>query len=282
MLRMKRSRTANGAAELHKALGSYELPTIPGVIAAAMERVSSPDCDLREVAAIVSRDPGLSARLLTAVNSAAYAPRNPIVGVTQAVTMFGKNHLESMLISLAASHAVARRPAAGFDMPRFWRIASWRGMAAAALSKRFDRQHSSENFSAALLEDIAVPLLVASQPRYSGVLADWHAGRGELADLEREVFGWTHATVAGWLFDEWGFPVSLRDAVTETYDGEPSDLQYPVVRVVSSLGAPRDYPEVIQETATSVTQVFGMPDDAAIELLESARRDSAALAQSLA
>jgi HD-like signal output (HDOD) protein len=282
MLKMKRSRATGGGAQLRKVLGNFDLPTIPALVTTAIEQVSSPDCDLREVADTVGRDPGLSARLLTVVNSAAYAPRNPIVGVRQAVTMFGKNHLESMLISLAASRAVSSSPPPGFDMPRFWRIASWRASAAASVSKRFDRIHSSENFSAALLEDIAVPLLIANQPRYGAVFADWRAGKGDLADLEHEAFGWTHATVAGWLFEEWGFPDSLCDAVTETCSGDPTSLQYPVVRAVSALGAPRDYPEVIEETANRLTRIFGLPHDQAIELLEEARLDGATLAQSLA
>lgn len=83
------------------------------------------------------------------------------------------------------------------------------------------------------------------------------------------------------MFDEWGFPDSLRDAVTETCNGDPSSLKYPVVRVASALGAPRDYPEVIQDTANRVGRVFGVPGDDAIELLEAARLDAATLAQSL-
>ena len=139
MLRLKRSRNDEGSSELKRALGGLQPPTIPGSMAAAIEQVSSPDCDLRDVAETIGRDPGLSARLLTIVNSAAYAPRNPIVGVTQAVTMFGKNQLESMLISLAASRVVASQPTPGFDLTQFWHVSAWRASAAAALSKHFDR-----------------------------------------------------------------------------------------------------------------------------------------------
>ncbi len=89
------------------------------------------------------------------------------------------------------------------------------------------------------------------------MLADWRAGKGELTDLEQEAFGWTHKVVAGWLFDEWGFPATLRVAVTETGRPEDSAVQYPVVRVMSSLSAPRDDSEVIEETASRVTTVFG-------------------------
>jgi HD-like signal output (HDOD) protein len=224
----------------------------------------------------------LSARLLTTVNSAAYAPRNPIVGVAQAVTMFGRNHLESMLISLAASRAVSSTVAAGFDLNRFWTVAAWRASAAALLSKRVDRPRSSENFSAALLEDIAVPLLVANKPGYPKTLQDWQNGAGELADLEMAAYGWSHRTVAGWLFDEWGFPDSLRNAVTDEGSPEEGTAGYPVVRVVSSLSVPGEMSAVMAATATRIAGVFGIPEEAATEVLQAARSDAATLAGSLA
>lgn len=282
MLRMKRSKTDDGSAELRRALGGLQPPTIPGMVAAAIEQVSSPGCDLREVADTVGRDPGLSARLLSIVNSAAYAPRNPIVGVTQAVTMFGKNQLESMLISLAASRVVAGHQIPGFDLTQFWHTSAWRASSAAALSNHFDRPRRSENFSASLLEGIAIPLLAANQPRYAGVLAGWRAGNGTLRDLELETFGWTHITVADWLFDEWGFPAALRDAVTDEGVPEAGTAKYPVVRVVSSLCGSLEHTEAIEVTAARITTVFGMPDDLAAALLETTRTEAMVLAQSLA
>lgn len=281
MLRMKRSKSSDGASELRRVLGNFELPTIPGLVTAAIEQISAPDADMRQVADTIGRDPGLSARLLSVVNSAAYAPRNPIVGVAQAVTMYGKNQLESMLISLAASRVVAGKPAPGFDLNQFWKVAAWRGSAAATLSKRVDRVRSSENFSAALLADIAVPLLAAGKPGYTNVLASWRAGSGNLAALEQAAYGWDHHVVAGWLFDEWGFPEALRDAVTEAGLSEDSQARYPVVRTVASLSSPGEPGEVIAETAARINAVFGLSDEDAVALLEAARIDGATLAQSL-
>lgn len=281
MLKMKRSKEKGAGADLRRVLGDVELPTIPALVTAAIEQVSSPDCDLRQVAETVGRDPGLSARLLTTVNSAAYAPRNPIVGVTQAVTMFGRNHLESMLISLAASRAVSSTAAPGFDLGRFWTVAAWRASAAALLSKRVDRPRSSENFSAALLEDIAVPLLVANKPGYSKTLSEWQSSAGELSDLEMTAYGWNHKTVAGWLFDEWGFPESLRDAVTDEGSPEDGTAAYPVVRVVSSLSAPGEVAAVTETTSSRICAVFGLAAGEADALLQEARSDAATLADSL-
>jgi len=280
MLR-KRSRAKDAGSDLRRVLGGMELPTIPGVVTMAIEQVSAPDCDMRLVAETVSRDPGLSARILSVVNSAAYAPRNPIVGVAQAVTMFGKNHLESMLISLAASRATSQVTAPGFDLGGFWQIAAWKASAAGTISRRLDRARSSENFSAALLQDIAVPLLVSGHPPYRAVFADWQSGGGDLIALERDAFGWTHYEVAGWLFDEWGFPEKLRVAVTESGEPESAVVEYPVVRAVACLSAPLPQPEIIAGAAAVLHETFGLDSETATRLLETARVDGAKLAQSL-
>ena len=280
MVRLRRRSNDRGAS-LRKVLGGVELPAIPELVAAAIEQVSSPDAELREVAETIRLDPGVSARLLTVVNSAAYAPRNPIVDVRQAVTMLGKNRLESMLISLAVSGAVATTRVPGFDMFAFWRLAAWRASAAAALSRQVDRSRSSVNFSASLLQDVAVPILVANEPRYGAVLAAWMAGDGDLEDLENRAFGWTHTAVTGWLFEEWGFPPALHSAVTEVGRPEDGPVAYPVVRVMTSLGARQPGGVVIEETARRIVSVFGVPYDEAASLLKAARSDGADLARYL-
>ena len=278
MVIFKRSRVRDGKAELRRVLGDLEVPTVPELVAVAIEQVSAPDGDLREVAETIALDPGTAAKLLSVVNSAAFAPRTPIIGVAHAVTMMGKNRLESMLISLAVSSAVARKRIPGFDMHEFWRIAAWRASAASALARRVDRARSTEAFTAALLQDIAVPLLVAGQPGYSSVLDAWRNGGCSLEDLEASRFGWTHLEVAGWLFDEWGFPRELCDAVSEA---SRPDGAYAVVRVVSSLNTRGSHDDVVAATAERIVAAFGFDEAEAVELLESAYVDGAHLARYL-
>lgn len=277
---MKRRRERSGN-ELKKLLVDVELPTIPGVVSTAIEETSAPDCDLAEVGTIITTDPGLSARLLSIANSAAYAPRNPITGVAQAVMMLGRNHLESLLISLAAGGVVNSVAPAGFDMESFWRKAAWRAGTAALLADRFDRGRRTENFTAALLGDIAVPILVRARPDYSDVLTEWEVAGGRLIDLERDTFGWDHVEVAGWMFDQWGFPPALRTAVLELGRPEQSEVEFPIVRIVSVLGTPGELSDVIGETAGRIETRFALAFDQAVALIEQAGDDSGKMARSL-
>ncbi|MDH4308694.1 MAG: HDOD domain-containing protein [Acidimicrobiia bacterium] len=279
MAGLRRAKPDAGDA-LRRTLMKADLPTIPAVVTAAIDQVTSPDCDLASVASVISKDPGLTARMLSVVNSAAYAPRNPIVTVHQAVTMFGRNHVESMLISAAASSVVSAATARTFDLRRFWSIAAWRASAASSLSRIVDRSRSSENFTAALLEDIAVPILATQVPGYADTLRSWLTDGGDLSVVEFETHGWTHASAAGILFDEWRFPASLRDAVVE--DPQRDDPDYPVVRAVSTLATPVDRASVIELTVARIGEAFSVSDEIAIPLLEEAYDDGASLARSLA
>lgn len=282
MLRLKRSSSGGAQAELRKVLGRFELPMIPAVVTQALGKIMDPECDLRQVAEIIERDPGLSARLLSISNSAAYAPRSPIVAVPQAVVMLGRNQVESLLITLAASAASHQVAPSGFDLKGFWLRSAWKAATADALSAVVDRRHKAENLTAALLEDIAIPVLLRCQPRFKMVLQDWYAGEGSLADLTRGAFGWTHRTVAGWMFEDWDFPEDLIEAVTEEGDPETDDLEFPVVRLVSSLGAPGATDGAVQSVAEKVAHVFNMEPVVAQTLIERSRITASSLAQALA
>ena len=281
MIRLKRDRKEGCHAELRKVLGEVELPTIPAVVTEAIDRLADPESDLKEVAGVIGRDPGLSARLLSMVNSAVYAPRNPIVAVDRAVMMLGRNHVESLLVSLAASRAVNEVAASAFDLAAFWTTASWRAATASEVSQRVDRDRRAENFTASLLLDVAVPVIVRCRPEYEEVLRRWREGAGRLEELERELFGFTHRTVTAWMFEEWGFPPSLRTAVAEEGHPETDPVEYPVVRIVAELAAPEEVDEVVARVAELLDRVFGLGVDECQDLILRARDTSASLARSL-
>ena len=66
---------------------------------------------------------------------------------------------------------------------------------------------TEEIFAAALLQDMAVPLLAKEFPQiYTRLLHDRGDGRQRLSHLENETLGWTHAEAAGMLVRQWNLP----------------------------------------------------------------------------
>jgi hypothetical protein len=92
------------------------------------------------------------------------------------------------------------------------------------------------------------------------VLAESQAGNETPPNLEQAAFGWTHHEVAGWLFDEWGLPETLRDAVTDDGRLEDGSAAYPMVGVISSLSTPGEPDEAAGATAERIATVLACPE----------------------
>jgi hypothetical protein len=68
-------------------------------------------------------------------------------------------------------------------------------------------KEAEEPFSAALLQDMAVPLLAKEAPAaYAKLLSTRKDGKVRLSALEKHVFGWTHAEAAGIMARQWNLP----------------------------------------------------------------------------
>ncbi len=267
-----RRKAKDAQPNLDEILGSFELPSFPAVILAALEKIRDDDASIAEATDVIAADPGLTARLIDTVNSAAFGLRHTVRSVQHAASLLGRSQVESMLISLAVRDAVPNAAGPGFDAQRFWRTAARRAVTARAIADEIDPAARSESFTASLLQDMALPILTrARQQEYGGVLEQWHASTADLAQMEREEFGWTHAGVAGAMCERWSFPPAIGEAIRSHHDGidgedTPSDGLVSV-RIVAPL---REVNEAagVEYLVESMHGALGLSKDRASALVE--------------
>lgn len=277
---LKRSRGSTAERSAHALadiLDGYELPSFPRVIAAAIESVSSVNADMGKVADVLKDDPGLSVQLLRLVNSASFAPRRPIVDLHQAVMMLGRNQLESMLISLAVQRALPKGATPKFDVQAFWAAATQRATVAATYANLFDPGRRSENYTAALLADLALPVLTLQVPGYLDLLEEAGDGVASLCGLEEERFGWTHQSVGALMCEMWGFPEQLRGAIGTHHEPVSASDILPLVKVVATV-PDFNVAQCREAFVTDVTRTFGLPAEQAAQMLDDALADATATA----
>ena len=226
-------------ASLKSILGEdYELPSFPAVIAHSLDVVRDDDASSAEIAAVVASDPATSVRLLSTINSAAYAVRQRVDSVQQAVNLLGRNELESLLIAGAVGRILPDTPAKGFTPRRFWETASRRAALARSLAELVEPSIRSQCFTAALLQDMAVPVLAHHHDSaYGDLLQAWHEEGDDLARMERERYEWDHALAATWLCERWDLPASISAAIGAHHGtGEAGARALGPVNVVAGIG----------------------------------------------
>lgn len=219
---------------LSKALGKFKLPSFPAVVLSALRKLRNPNVPIGEVAAELERDPGVSAQLLGLSNSAARGLRHRVRSVEHAMALLGRAEVESVLLGLAVGQALPKSRTPGFDQDGFWRTAAQRATLARLLAAELQPAAGSESFTAALLQDMALPLLLTAKRReYPAVLERWKAGEGDLCQLEVEQLGFDHSDLAGGMAKMWQFPDGLVQSLgTHHADGVP----YPAAALAAHLG----------------------------------------------
>jgi len=199
---------------LKKALGEYDLPSFPEVVLKTLEKIRDPKVTSKAIAQILAKDPGLTIQVLKTVNTVAFSPIKKVKNLAQAISLMGMSSLESLVLSMGVSKVLPSEPLGGFEPKLFWQVSARRAYVAKALSQYLHPQKNMESFTAGLLQDMALPLLVKRNTEaYKKILKNWNNGNQRLHEIEKETFGWDHAEVASWMCWEWNLPENLASAI---------------------------------------------------------------------
>ena len=259
-------------AELRGVLGEYELPVFSAVVMQTLEQLRDPSSTPTSIATVLAADPGLSVRVLKTVNSAAYSLRHTIVSLDKAVALLGMSAVESLILSVAVSSALPSGNVQGFESVRFWRASARRAATARALATRLHPATAAASFTAALLQDMAVPVLATERGgTYGPLLEHWHNSEDDLAALEQSEFGWNHPEVATWMCSEWALPEEMGSSVGAHHgvhsDGN-RDLDCPPAVALVSAIRESDDPKAMDQLIETVRDTCGLPPDDIVQLLE--------------
>ena len=269
---------------LKEALGDFELPSFPAVVAQAMRQLRDPNATLAEIAEGLMRDPDVSVRLLRLANSPAYSLRHPVSNVHHAMSLLGRAEVESLLLSVSMRRCLPK-PRRGCDATRFWQANARRAAVARAIAKRAHPASAAETFTASLLQEMAVPLLVKARPKeYLPVREAWANGGGELVALEREALGYDHAVIGAAMCAEWSFPEEFVRAVGahhQDYEHDEEDVPL-AVRIVAELRDVDDAEEDFDVLVEATVERLGLTEEDAEELIGDAFDEADEVAAALA
>ncbi|MBT3255288.1 MAG: HDOD domain-containing protein [Deltaproteobacteria bacterium] len=179
-----------------------------------LQKIRNPDSSAIDIAESLSLDPGLSVSLLSIANSAAFSPKNRVENLTQAIALVGFSQLESLVLGVGIAKGIPKQTCQWHDPAEFWLTAARRAVLAHELALILSPAKESECFTAAFLQDMALPFLACYRiDDYEPIFKKWHLEGGDLAQLEREVMEWDHAEVATWICSEWGLPENIALAI---------------------------------------------------------------------
>jgi HD-like signal output (HDOD) protein len=206
--------TATDAPTLDSIFEGKTLPALPQSAIALMQLSQDSDAGPCEFARPIEADPGLMGQVLRFTNSSYFSFSREITSVQQALTLVGSRAITNFALWNAVFSVIPNPQFGPFDLKRLWQDSLRRALLARHLGKALAVPEAEDLFAGALLQDMAIPLLLKELPdQYSELLRRReHEGR-RLSNLEEECFGWNHGDAAALLAARWKLPARFVELI---------------------------------------------------------------------
>jgi len=191
-----------------KSMGA--LPASPIVATKLLELLRKPDLKTRELANAVSLDPVISARLLRIANSAFYQLVKKVSTVNRAIIVVGEDVLKNLALEYSLR---STSKTFGVMERKMWEHSIGCAVASRMLADRLTDLDKDEAYLAGLQHHIGKVVMVnRDKDLYKQVLQAVESGKGELLDIERGLFAYSHEVVGAALLDYWNYPKTIVEA----------------------------------------------------------------------
>ncbi len=186
-----------------------ELPLLPEAAARVVSLCEDQEVDARALESVLEQDPSLAAHVLRVSNSAAYAPKSPIVSLQQAVSRLGLSAIRNIALALSVQGRVFHVPGHQARVRAIWIHCAVAAVYAREIARRL-RRNVEGAFLCGLLHDVGRPVVLqatfdALGPRRQGPLPaalleaamdEFHAEVGARLVESWKLADWTRAAVA--------------------------------------------------------------------------------------
>lgn len=197
-------------------LENSNVSAMPQTAVRLLELSQQDDVGPNEFAAPILMDPGLTAQVLQYVNSAYFGFQQKISNVPMAINLLGCKSIKNFVLWKSLQNVIQPPPSKEFSINLLWQDSVRRAIFARNFAEKCQHESPEEVFAGALMQDLAIPLLIGRLPNeYEKLLKQARAERRRLHELEEDQFGWNHAEIGALLCERWNFPPELVSMIRQ-------------------------------------------------------------------
>lgn len=194
--------------------GIRQLPSIPKVLFEVTKQLNSPMVQTNKLAELISKDQGLTTRLLAIANSPLYGIKRKVASLDFAVLVLGTQEIKDIVTALSLVDSFGAQSDPNFDPMEFWIHSMVVGSAAKSISQSLGFQFGSDAFVSGILHDLGIMVIYKFMPKqFKEIVALSKNNSGKMLEAEIEVLGLTHQEVGRFLAEKWALPLPLCEAL---------------------------------------------------------------------
>jgi HD-like signal output (HDOD) protein len=216
------------------------LPSVPALYLELVEELKSEDASIAKIGEIISRDMGLTVKILKLVNSSFFGLPQHISNPSKAVSLLGMDIVKAVVLASGTFDNFKKLKFTGFSMDQMWQHA----FLCAAFSKiiaqaaGLERKAVDTAFMASLLHDIGVLLIATHLPdEFTRILQYMQKHQTGMNAAEMQIIQTSHAAIGAYLLGLWGLPEAIIESAA--YHHTPNaralkELDIPIITHVAN------------------------------------------------
>jgi len=190
-----------------------QLPSLPAVVGELIRTLDNESAGIDQLAEGIAKDQSLAARALRVANSPFYGIQHKVSSIHDAIVILGFRAVGSLVMAASVTGYFTPPKGVPFDLGHFWRHGLGTALCARALARHAGLD-AEAGFSAGLLHDIGVLMLLTTRPEhYAVVLAYREEHDCQVPEAEQAILGFDHAQAGEALISRWRFPADIVRAV---------------------------------------------------------------------
>lgn len=195
--------------------GIDKLPSIPDLYIKLEEEIKKEDINVNKIAALISDDMAVSAKLLQFVNSGFFSLPAKMNSIVQTVNFLGVNIIKSLVLYTKVFSSVKFPSSYTSVLNELQR----HSLIVAKLAKEImfretnNKNESEKAYLCGILHDIGKLVMLKVQNYYESIISVCGINNPGLFNREIELFGVSHAQVGAYLMNLWGLSEDICEVV---------------------------------------------------------------------
>ncbi|NNM52273.1 MAG: HDOD domain-containing protein [Pseudomonadales bacterium] len=205
--------------DIHDALRGITIPAQPQILVDIQIEQANPQPDLRYIANLISRDPGLAGSILKVVNSPFFGMSKTITDINHAAEMLGMTMLVNILTGISIKGSMSDGDIVALG--NFWDSAIDIAQTMSALAKKLRLRQTDEAYVLGLFHNCGIPLLLQKYPDYLQVLQkSYQNPDNAIVDTEFSLIKTHHAVIGYYVARSWHLPPHLCDIINRHHHAD--------------------------------------------------------------
>jgi HD-like signal output (HDOD) protein/ActR/RegA family two-component response regulator len=205
-----------GNRKLQELVGRIRtFPSLPSLYFEVMRELNSPNASTEKIGDIISRDLSMTTKMLRMLNSAYFGLSRQITEPAEAVGFLGLETVKSLILAIQVFSQYDNVKPLFFSIDRLWRHSTMIARSAKQIARweTGDDDLADNAYTAGLLHDMGRLVLAFNfDEQYHGAQSIAKKQQAPLWEIEKQIFGASHAEVGAYLIGLWGLPLEILEA----------------------------------------------------------------------